>query len=157
MSQHFMSAFEFTAHIMCSAACQHISDQTHGQCSILNLFLPTVPPNVSVPLLSRIHSAADVKAEAASVLPLYATLATAWPLTTTQWQQVPFPCPGLGTALPAVLARSQAEAALLVHHLPAADRSRLRTAALALHRLQRCLKVSLPTDLAHRILAQFDA
>lgn len=50
---------------------------------------------------------------------------------------MPDPCPGLGDALPAVLAHSEVEAALLVAHLPAAGRERLRMAALCLRRLER--------------------
>ncbi len=117
--------------------------------SILRLLLPHVPPNVSLPALATMYSD--------TVRPFYAELVTCWPLTADQWQQVPSPCPRLARALPTVLARSEAEAAALVAHLPAPDRCRLRTAALALHRQQRCLGVSLPADLTRRILAQFDA
>lgn len=52
---------------------------------------------------------------------------------------VPCPCPGLGRALPAVLARSEAEAAQLVARLPPGDGQRLRTSALSLHRRQQQL------------------
>lgn len=111
---HFMSAFEFTAILLearltAAAASQHTSDRNRRQCSILNLFLPSVPPLVSVPLHTRIHSAAGIRAEAASVLPLYVTLATAWPLTTTQWQKVrtcsefPPPVPALAQPFPLCL------------------------------------------------------
>ena len=40
------------------------------------------------------------------------------PLTPAGWERVPSPCPGLGAALPAVMAHSDAEAAALVAHLP---------------------------------------
>lgn len=83
----------------------------------------------------------------------YAALATHLPLTPQQWQRLPTPCPGLGRALPAVLARSEAEAAVLVAHLPPADAARLRTAALSLHRLQRGLQLELPAHLVGRMLA----
>ena len=125
------------------------STYAEGCKATLRLLLPHVPPHVSLPALVTIQSDA--------ALPFYAELVTAWPLTAAEWQQVPFPCPGLAHALPAVLARSEAEAASLVAHLPAPDCRRLRTAALALHRQQRCLGVALPTDPTRRILAHFDA
>jgi len=84
-------------------------------------------------------------------------VAVHWPLTAAQWQQVPAPCPGLGGALPAVLARSEAEAALLVPRLPPADAARLRTFALALHRAQRRMHIFLPAELARHVLSLFDA
>lgn len=85
--------------------------------------------------------------------PLFAALAAHLPLTPQQWQRLPTPCAGLGCALPAVLARSEAEAALLVAHLPPADAERLRTAALSLHRLQRRLQLELPAQLLGRMMA----
>ncbi len=89
------------------------------------------------------------------VQPLYGDVAAHMPLTPEQWQRVPMPCPGLGTALPAVLDRSAAEAGLLVAHLPRADRMRLRVAALSLHRLQGTLELSppIPAALLGRMLA----
>ena len=90
-------------------------------------------------------------------LQLYQRIASRHRLSAAHWQLVPSPCPGLGTVLPAVLARSQAEAALLVARLPAADRARLRTFALCLNRLQRQLGVALPGAVAGRILALFDS
>ena len=66
---------------------------------------------------------------------------------------MPQPCPGLGAALPAVLARSDAEAALLVAHLPAADCERLRTALLCLHRAERAHGLELPPAILHSLLA----
>ena len=59
------------------------------------------------------------------------------PLSDAEWAQVPTPCPGLGAALPIVLARSAAQAAHLVTHLPAEGARCLRTAALCLARAQR--------------------
>ena len=85
--------------------------------------------------------------------PIYADVAARTPLTPAQWVRVPAPCAGLGAALPAVLARSTAEARLLVAHLPAEEQRRLRTGALALARRQRSLHLALPTPLAERILA----
>ena len=78
---------------------------------------------------------------------LYVLLVARQPLTPAEWARVPAPCPGLGAALPAVLARSEAEAAALVAHLPAADRERLRTAVLGLARAQRRCRVHLPAEL----------
>lgn len=112
------------------------------------VLLAVAPPNVSLPLLAQ-HG--DL------VLPLFSELAVHWPLTAAQWQQVPAPCPGLGGALPAVLARSEAEAALLVPRLPPADAARLRTFALALHRAQRRMHIFLPAELARHVLSLFDA
>ena len=77
-------------------------------------------------------------------MPLYAELAAHTPLKPWQWDKVPTPCPAIGAALPAVLARSPSEAALLVAHLPASDRERLQTALLSLHRAQRDTGVDLP-------------
>ena len=87
--------------------------------------------------------------------PLYADLAAHAPLTAAQWQRVPSPCVGLGRALPAVLARSEAEAAQLVARLPPADAARLRLAALSLHHQQRSLQLEaeLTGTLVNRMLA----
>lgn len=110
--------------------------------------LPAIPPEVSLPLLL---GRADL------AMPLFPDLAEHSPLTAAQWQQVPTPCPGLGRALPFVLHRSEAEAALLVAPLPAADSARLRTFALALHRTQRRLGFHLPSELVGRVLCLFAA
>ena len=89
------------------------------------------------------------------VQPFYADLAAHLRMTPRQWLRVPAPCRGLGTALPAVLERSQFEAALLLAHLPPAAAERLRVAALSLHRLQRSLllEAAVPAALVGRILA----
>lgn len=86
-------------------------------------------------------------------MPLFADVATRCPLSPANWLLVPFPCPGLTAALPAVLQRSTVEAALLVPRLPLAERRRLRTAAIALHRAQQRSQAWLPQPLAWRILA----
>lgn len=86
-------------------------------------------------------------------LPLFAQVAAHYPLSPPQWQLIPSPCPGLAAALPAVLERSEAEAALLVARLPAAECRGLRTAALALHRTQAHGRLWLPLPLMWRILA----
>ena len=52
------------------------------------------------------------------------------PLAAPDWALVPSPCPGLGRVLPAVLDCSPDQAAHLLQRLPAAERARLRTAAL---------------------------
>ena len=87
------------------------------------------------------------------VLPLYADVAARYPLASADWQLIPAPCPGLGAALPTVLQRSPAEAALLVARLPDAECRRLCACALALHRAQARLGTALPQPLAWRILA----
>ena len=84
--------------------------------------------------------------------PLCVDVVAGHPLTAADWQLVPSPWAGLATALPAVLERSPAEAALLVAHLPTAERRRLRTAALALHRTQAVAGAALPQPLVWRIL-----
>ena len=110
--------------------------------------LAAMPPSIALPVLQQ-------RGELA--LPLFANLVEQWPLSRQQWQLVPCNCPGLGRALPAVQARSEAEAAQLVARLPPGDGQRLRTSALSLHRQQQRLEVYLPTPLVHRILALFDA
>ncbi len=87
--------------------------------------------------------------------PLYADVAAHMRLTPEQWQRMPTPCAGLGASLPAVLARSAAEAGLLVAHLPPANRERLRAAALSLQRLQGTLQLTppIPAALLGRMLA----
>ncbi|KAL4425173.1 hypothetical protein ABPG75_009189 [Micractinium tetrahymenae] len=85
---------------------------------------------------------------------LYAMLAARQPLTADQWEQVPNSCFDLVTALPAVLERCAAEAALLVRHLPEDERSCLRTVALCLARVPRQLRLPpLPTPIMRRLLA----
>ena len=96
---------------------------------------------------------AALDAGAGSVLPLYADLAASRPLTAEEWGQVPHPCTLLASALPAVLARSQAEARLLMRHLSARQRKRLRTFALCLGRAQQQTRVALPPDLTGRRVA----
>ena len=78
---------------------------------------------------------------------LFAVLAARQQLGPDEWARMPSPCLGLAAALPAVLARGEAEAALLVALLPAADRQRLRTAALCLRRTERVHGVELPPAL----------
>jgi len=85
--------------------------------------------------------------------PLYPLLIARQLLTAAEWALLPTPCLGLGTALPAVVDRSAAEAGLLVGHLPSADRQRLRNAALCLARAQRAVRVPLPSPIMSRILA----
>ena len=114
--------------------------------------LAAVPAAVSLPILRRYRGSLGRRA-----LPLFTELATHWPLDEAQWQHLPSHRGGLGRALPAVLARSEAEARLLVAHLPAADRQRLQACALCLHRLQNRLRVHLPPSAVRRILALFDA
>lgn len=84
---------------------------------------------------------------------LYGDVPARWALSEEEWRLVPGPCPGLAPALPAVVARSEAEARLLVARLPQTTRRRLQTAALCLAREQRCSGVELPLPLARRVLA----
>ena len=88
-------------------------------------------------------------------LHFYPDLATNWDLTVLGWQQVPSPCPFIGAALPAVLERSEAKAALLVQHMTDDDRRHLRTLALCLGAAgRRGLLPQLPTPILHRLLAE---
>jgi hypothetical protein len=93
---------------------------------------PLPPAIESLAVLRRVLSCAHEWA-----FPLFAVLVARQPLTTGDWSLVPQPCPGLGSALPAVLARSDFEARLLVAHLPPEEQRRLRTCALCLARAQR--------------------
>ena len=94
------------------------------------------------------HVHATLRARIARALqPLYVHLVSHCPLTTDQWQLVPAPCAAIATALPTVLARSDA---LLV---APSDAERLRVAALCLHRKQRCQHMSLPIVVIRTILA----
>ena len=108
------------------------------------LLLPATPPKGA---LAALAAAGDL------ALPLIADLAACTALSPAQWQRVPAPCPGLGAALPAVLARSMTEAALLVGRLPVEVRERLRTGALCLGWAQRVLGVELERALVGQVLA----
>lgn len=107
-----------------------------------------LPPTHTLPLLPIGGHAA---------LSLYADAAANWPLSPTEWDQVPSPCPCLAHALPAVIQRSEAEAACLVARLPAADRQRLQAFALALNRAQQQAGIDLPAGSVRHILSLFDA
>ena len=110
-------------------------------------------PSVAQRLLCKLK-AAMLTGDADAALPLFGEVAARWPLPPELWRQlVPWPCPGLGAALPAVLARSVEEATCLVRHLPEAEQQRLRTAALCLGRAQRVHEVPLPPVLAAKVLA----
>lgn len=118
--------------------------------------LPAIPPAVSLP---ELRAAGGVHLSQLWE-PLCADVAMCWRMEALDWQLVPTPCPGLGRALPAVLARSEAEAAHLVARLLADHRARLRAAALALQGRTRRLQVWLPASAVRRILstvAQLDA
>lgn len=86
---------------------------------------------------------------------LYAPLLLRNPLTPEQWELVPFRLPGLGSALPAVMQRSKAEAEQLLRRMPAADLHHLRTIALSLGAAEhRSLQPCLPTDIKRGLLLQ---
>jgi len=88
---------------------------------------------------------------------LYIILAACYPLRASEWEQVPTPCYGLGSALPDVLARSEVEAAHLVAHLTDEDKACLRTFALCLARCQRSLSMPIPATLVRHMLSLFDS
>ena len=76
-------------------------------------------------------------------------------LTAQQWERIPSPCLGIGAALPAVLQRSEAEAALPLRCMPESERQRLRTLALCLARGQRSgLLPALPIRIVERVLGE---
>eukprot|EP00887_Chlorella_sp_A99_P001706 scaffold8.g1706.t1 len=83
---------------------------------------------------------------------LLTDLAASRSLSPADWAALPTPCPGLAHALPAVLARSPAEAAQHVAHLLDTARGRLRALVLSLARLQRRLGLKLPESIVRRIL-----
>jgi len=90
-------------------------------------------------------------------LPLFADFVLCrTPLTAEEWAWVPAPCPGLGRALPPVLAHSEEQAGQLVRCLPAEEARRLRTFALCLARRQLELGVFLAQPVFARILSLFD-
>lgn len=106
---------------------------------------PLPPPRAVLPALLHAGKWA---------LPLYPIWVARQPLAAADWASIPHAVPGLGAALPAVLRRSEAEAAQLVRHLMAADRVRLCTAALCLARVEQCGQLPpLPTPLVQCILA----
>ena len=111
---------------------------------IARLLLPATPLEYALQALQRAGEVA---------LPLFADLASCTALSPEQWQRMPAACPALGAALPAVLARSVAEAALLVGCLPSDVRQRLRTGALCLSRAQRDHRTELPAAIVGTILA----
>ncbi|PSC70319.1 ankyrin repeat PH and SEC7 domain containing [Micractinium conductrix] len=114
---------------------------------------PLPPASQALALLATACKSPPRYAPLAALQPLYATLVARQPLTPEQWDIVPAPCAGLGAALPAVLERSVGEAALLVQHLPAADKARLRTAALCLRRGHQGASAPLHTPIVWRLLA----
>lgn len=74
-------------------------------------------------------------------------------MTAAQRQATPNPRLSLASLVPAVLARSEAEAAVRVAHLPADDKACLRTAALCLHRSEETMELQLPREVVQRILS----
>jgi hypothetical protein len=74
-------------------------------------------------------------------------------LTAEQWAMLPADLPGLEAALPTVLARSEAEAAILMARLPAEKRAFLRAAMLSLARLQRITQLSIPAPALQHIVS----
>lgn len=73
------------------------------------------------------------------------------PMSEAEWALVPAAC--IGRTLPAALAQGPAQAALAAQRLPPADAARLRTAALALARVQRRAAAPLPAALVDKMLA----
>lgn len=105
------------------------------------------PPQQASEMLLRLHTCGGW------AQPLFAALAARQPLTPAEWARVPTPCAGIGAALPAVLERSEMEAALLVRHLSTAEQQRLRTFALCLERSHFQELPLLPAPIVSRLLA----
>jgi ankyrin repeat protein len=105
-----------------------------------------------LPCTPTAHLLKSLAAAGPVASPLYAQLAAARQLSVTQWEQVPASCPGLGAALPAVVARSTEEAACLVHRLPAEERDLLHTTLKSLAGSQAQLGVDPPREVAWQAL-----
>ena len=135
--------------LKCALFRMTVTDLEHvAKLEAARLLLSATPPEHALSALviaSRLSRDGNIS--------LIANLAACTALSRAQWQRVPAHYPGLGAALPAVLARSTAEAALLVGRLPADERRRLRAGALCLGRAQRVLGVELPTALVGQVLA----
>ncbi len=98
-------------------------------------------------------AAADPRQAAAGVQQMAVEFVALRSLTAELWALLPDELPGLEAALPAVLARSEAEAACLMVHLPAAERERVRAALLSLARLQGCTQLSIPAHALQHIVS----
>lgn len=114
------------------------------------LLLRVTPPELSLPAVDAAYQESGFVDRG----DFFPALVAAWALTPAQWQEwVPDDAYGLARVLPVVHARSTAEAGELVACLPRQVRRSLCTAALALARRQRVLRVPLPSNLIGRILA----
>lgn len=119
---------------------------------VARLLLPTGGAAAQDAALAALARAAPALAQMVPVAaPMWADVAARWRLTPQQWQQVPAPCPGLASALQAVLRRGEDEAACLVRCLTEADRARLRAAACALARVDP----PLPAPAVRAVLSMF--
>lgn len=127
---------------LCAAAVAAVGDGRSG--SVQQLLEAGACPAIALEALSVAGKAA---------LPAVACLVAHIPLSVREWKMVPADCPGLGAALPAVMARCEWEAACLVQKLPAATRGFLWVAALSLARAQRHLDVALPSHIVSTVLA----
>eukprot|EP00887_Chlorella_sp_A99_P000622 scaffold5.g622.t1 len=110
------------------------------------------PSELIADLLAAAEVAGAAPACRDAVRTLLTDLTASRSLLSADWAALPSPCPGLACALPAVLARSPAEAAQLVAHLPPLAQSRLHMLALSLAHLQRRLDLELPEGVVRRIL-----
>jgi ankyrin repeat protein len=106
--------------------------------------------NATQALHSLVHAYNLLSGNRPLVLSLFNAAISRMPLTQHDWQLLPSPCSGLAAALPAVLQRSDAEAARLVAHLPDAERARLRLLTLC---LSRASQRRLPAAVSRTILA----
>lgn len=85
-------------------------------------------------------------------LSLMPVVAARMALSPAEWRMIPAGCPNLSAALPAVIARSLAEAGLLMARLSHQQHARVRCAALTLARAQRVAGVELPPALVTQVL-----
>lgn len=130
-----------------AAARQQRSPRFRRHLDTARAILPATPARLALDALARCCP------RASPLRTLFAAVAQQGALTPEEWRLFPSRCAALAAALPAVLERSEAEAALLVALLPWPVRERLHVAALALHRAQRQAGVELPAALAGHIMA----
>lgn len=116
----------------------------------VRLLLAAGPGEAAAHTLAQAVHDHHVRERALRLLP---ELVALWALPPAAWAELPRGCAGLEAALPAVLARSEAEAALLVGRLPAEARERLRCRVLCLARLQRRAAALLPVPVLQRVLS----
>ncbi|KAL4443923.1 hypothetical protein ABPG75_011660 [Micractinium tetrahymenae] len=121
-------------------------DERHMEVARCLLQQGQLPPT-ACPLVHAIEQAGEAAA------PLFSVLVARMALPLDHWEAVSAGCPGLAAELPAVLARSEREAAQLVARLGSEKRQCLRAGALCLAWALKQAGASLPRELVWRVLA----